>query len=252
MRIHIGVTIGCLCLALGASAQEQPTPKPAKGARPPGAGLPIEGAYAVENGAWVVRVIRLTPNMFWLDASEGWEGVGILDGMIYRGVFRERITRDRPEGAMGEQTIDWSDFRNPSMTGRYTTRRTGQVAHRWHRLPDSLAIPLGKKPDIVVAPPPSKPRPEFGEYVYVDELPEAITKVAPVYPDGEGRASATVLVQALVLEDGSVGDIRIVKSVPLLDEAAVAAVRQWRFKPALSGGKPVAVWVAVPIRFGNP
>ena len=59
-----------------------------------------------------------------------------------------------------------------------------------------------------------------------------------------------MIVQALVLEDGSVGDVRVVRSVPMLDEAAVVAVRQWRFKPAKSKGLPVAVWVAIPVKFG--
>ena len=36
---------------------------------------------------------------------------------------------------------------------------------------------------------------------------------------------------------------------PVFDPVAVAAVRQYVFEPAKSGGKPVAVWVAIPIRF---
>jgi len=39
------------------------------------------------------------------------------------------------------------------------------------------------------------------------------------------------------------------KSIPMLDAAAIAAVKQWVFKPALSNNKPVAVWVAVPVKF---
>lgn len=35
----------------------------------------------------------------------------------------------------------------------------------------------------------------------------------------------------------------------MLDEAAIAAVRQWVFRPARSNGKPIATWVAVPVRF---
>jgi TonB family protein len=93
--------------------------------------------------------------------------------------------------------------------------------------------------------------PAFGEYVYVEELPEAVTKVAPVYPDEarKARLSGQVVIQALVGTDGAVHDTRVVKSVPGLDDAAVACVRQWRFKPALSRGDPVAVWVAVPVKF---
>ena len=93
--------------------------------------------------------------------------------------------------------------------------------------------------------------PKFGDYVYVEELPEAITKVAPVYP---GRAreqgiEGQVLVQALVGKDGLVRDVKIVSSIPALDDAAVASVKQWRFKPALTKGAPVEVWVAVPVKF---
>lgn len=105
--------------------------------------------------------------------------------------------------------------------------------------------------DIVVAPPDEDALPAFGEYVYVEELPEAITKAQPVYPDlaREAGVDGTVMVQALVGKDGKVKDTKVVKSIPMLDAAAVAAVKQWVFKPALSNNKPVAVWVAVPVRF---
>ena len=95
-----------------------------------------------------------------------------------------------------------------------------------------------------------KPLPAFGEYVHIEELPEAIVRVAPRYPDDWGKGvEGTVMVQALVLRDGTVGATRIVKSIPMLDEAAAASVRQWRFKPAMAKGQPVAVWVAVPVKF---
>ena len=105
--------------------------------------------------------------------------------------------------------------------------------------------------DSVVIQPPSDELPAFGEFVNVEELPEPITKVQPDYPE-IARASGTegqVVVQALVGKDGKVKDTRVVKSVPVLDEAAVNAVKQWVFKPALMNNKPVAVWVAVPLRF---
>jgi protein TonB len=93
--------------------------------------------------------------------------------------------------------------------------------------------------------------PKFGEYVYVEELPEAITKVPPSYPDlaREANVDGTVMVQALVGKDGKVKDTKVVKSIPMLNDAALAAVKQWVFKPALSNNKPVAVWVAVPVKF---
>ena len=107
------------------------------------------------------------------------------------------------------------------------------------------------KGDLVVAPPSEDQLPQFGEYVYVEELPEAITKVPPIYPDiaREAGVDGVVLVQALVGKDGHVKDVRVVKPIPMLDDAAITAVKQWVFKPALSNNKPVAVWVAVPVRF---
>lgn len=103
---------------------------------------------------------------------------------------------------------------------------------------------------IVVAPS-DDAMPKFGDYVYVEELPEAVTRVPPTYPDlaREAGVDGTVMVQALVGKDGKVKDVRVVKSIPMLDESAKAAVRLWVFKPALSNNKPVAVWVGVPIKF---
>ena len=109
----------------------------------------------------------------------------------------------------------------------------------------------GNGDNIVVAPPSEEELPKFGEYVYVEELPEAVTKVSPQYPDiaREAGVDGQVMVQALVGKDGKVKDVRVVKSIPMLDAAAIAAVKQWVFKPALSNNKPVAVWVAVPVKF---
>jgi len=99
--------------------------------------------------------------------------------------------------------------------------------------------------------PPSDEEPAFGTYVYAEELPEVITKVNPVYPEMARQANVdgTVMVQALVGKDGKVHDVRVVKSIPLLDQSALDAVKQWIFKPALANNKPVAVWVGVPVRF---
>jgi len=96
-----------------------------------------------------------------------------------------------------------------------------------------------------------RPRPPLGEYPYVEVLPEAIERVPPAYPPAarEARIEGTVLVQAHVSEQGTVDDVRVTKSIPGLDAAAIACLRQWRFKPATSEGKPIAVWVTVPVKF---
>lgn len=88
----------------------------------------------------------------------------------------------------------------------------------------------------------------------VDEMPVPVRTVAPAYPESARRrkAEGTVLVQARVAKSGKVDRIKIAKdkgAAPDLDTAAVAAVRQWEFKPARLDGKPVVSWVVVPIVF---
>jgi protein TonB len=90
-----------------------------------------------------------------------------------------------------------------------------------------------------------------GDSIFVDVLPEAIGRVPPEYPtqarvDG---VSGTVLVIALISTDGRVIDAFVRDSIPELDRAAMEAVRQWKFKPASTAGKPLAVWVGIPVKF---
>jgi protein TonB len=54
-----------------------------------------------------------------------------------------------------------------------------------------------------------------------------------------------------VLTDGSVGAVKVQKSAGHsdFDQAAIDAVKTWRFEPARRGKEPVAVWVTLPVRF---
>lgn len=93
--------------------------------------------------------------------------------------------------------------------------------------------------------------PAFGSGIWLEKLPEPIEGPQPEYTAGMARRGleGTVVIQVLVGKDGRVRDTRVFQSVPGLDSAAVAAVRRWTFEPARSNGRPVTVWVAVPIRF---
>lgn len=72
---------------------------------------------------------------------------------------------------------------------------------------------------------------------------------APRQPGGKGEKAVGVL--SIVVEpDGSTSHIRVIKPVGHgLDEKAVEAVKTWKFKPATLNGKPVAVQIAVEIKF---
>jgi TonB family protein len=83
------------------------------------------------------------------------------------------------------------------------------------------------------------------------QAPERIKYVAPVYPAvaQQARVSGIVILEAVVGTDGAVTDIRVLKSIALLDEAAIEAARQWRYAPTTLNGVPVPVIMTVTVNF---
>jgi protein TonB len=104
-------------------------------------------------------------------------------------------------------------------------------------------------------PPPPPPEPVAPRHIlHVGGsviAPTKIADVAPAYPAIARAAGVqgTVLLQATIGLDGSVEDVQVLQSVPLLDEAAVTAVRQWRYTPTRLNGQPVAVVMTVTVGF---
>jgi TonB family protein len=79
----------------------------------------------------------------------------------------------------------------------------------------------------------------------------ALTKVPPVYPE-EARAArvqGTVVLAAVIAKDGHVSDLRVISGDPLLEGAAVDAVRQWKYRPYLINGKPVEFDTQITVNF---
>lgn len=81
--------------------------------------------------------------------------------------------------------------------------------------------------------------------------PRKIKDVKPVYPAlaQSARVSGTVVIEATIGTDGKVTDAKVVRSIPLLDQAALDAVRQWEYLPTMLNGVPVPVVVTVTINF---
>jgi TonB family protein len=84
-----------------------------------------------------------------------------------------------------------------------------------------------------------------------DAPPRVLNQARPSYPQDAflKRIEGTVLIEALIDLEGRVARCRVLQSVPELDAAALAAVRQWRFQPARKGGKPVATIIHMPVAF---
>jgi len=81
--------------------------------------------------------------------------------------------------------------------------------------------------------------------------PRRIGDVRPIYPE-EARAahvSGTVIIQVVIAIDGSVSDTRVLRSIPMLDQAAIDAVRRWRFEPTMVNAEPVEVEMNVIVDF---
>ena len=84
--------------------------------------------------------------------------------------------------------------------------------------------------------------------------PIRIKDVAPLYPAiaQSARVQGDVVIEATIDEEGKVADARVVKSMPLLDQAALDAVRQWEYQPSLLNGVPTAVVTTVTVKFTRP
>ena len=58
-----------------------------------------------------------------------------------------------------------------------------------------------------------------------------------------------VILEAVINERGTIERVRVLKSVPLLDGAAIAAVKDWRYTPTLLNGVPVSVLMTITVNF---
>jgi TonB family protein len=118
--------------------------------------------------------------------------------------------------------------------------------------------PLG--PTQAHAPAPSPPPVDedwaraHGLVADYDQRPAPLEMTEPEYPQtaSEKRVEGTVLLDLAIDARGRVVDARVAESVPTLDGAAVDCVKRWKFKPALKGGKPVAVLARAPVIFRLP
>jgi TonB family protein len=82
--------------------------------------------------------------------------------------------------------------------------------------------------------------------------PQLISKKEPEYSDEARKAKiqGTVQLSVVVTASGQVGDIRVIRSLGLgLDERAMDAVRQWKFRAATVDGKPVSTRAVVEVTF---
>ena len=130
----------------------------------------------------------------------------------------------------------------PAVAGKASTNEVPAGAAIASFLPgdigSSVAITVPMAPD---PPPPVRPAPvRAGQGV---REPKKIVDVTPVYPPIALSAGieGAVILEAVINERGEIERVKVLRSQPLLDAAAVDAVRRWRYSPTLLSGVPVAV-----------
>lgn len=103
-----------------------------------------------------------------------------------------------------------------------------------------------------VAPPPQQERPAVTERRRVSELQQMaqlVRRVEPAYPPlartthQEGR----VELRAIIATDGTIQSLTVVSGHPLFIQSALAAVREWRYRPTILNGSPIEVETSITV-----
>ena len=120
--------------------------------------------------------------------------------------------------------------------------------------PQAQAVTAVTQPEVKEAPPPT-PAPAPDEPIAAPRFDASyLHNPAPEYPAQSRRRREQGLVTLRVNVSSQGGAVEVLiehtSGWPLLDQAAVSAVKRWRFVPARRAGDAVAAWVLVPIEFG--
>jgi protein TonB len=107
--------------------------------------------------------------------------------------------------------------------------------------------PMSGYPPQVTAVPPSDVLKVGGAVA----TPKKLVNVPPRYPDDalQAKVQGAVVLDVVLDADGVPTDVQVSQSVPMLDSAAIEAVRQWRYEPTLMNGVPVPIALTVTVNF---
>jgi len=118
---------------------------------------------------------------------------------------------------------------------------------------DVRHVPAGVAEDLVPPSPPDPPSVPVGPVPVGGHIkpPTKIKDVRPVYPAiaQAARVEGLVIIETTISPTGRVMVAKLLRSIPLLDAAALDAVRQWEFTPTLLNGNPVPVVMTVTVNF---
>jgi TonB family protein len=146
-----------------------------------------------------------------------------LSALSYRGGGR---------GTAGEVTFDAAEAREVASAARSAEQRAN---------PGAAGAFSG------VYPPPGAPVRVGGNI----RMPQRIVDASPVMPEVARQAGirGVVILEIIIGPDGKVSDVKVLRSIPQLDQAAMDAARQWRYEATLLNGAPVPVIMTATVSF---
>ena len=162
-------------------------------------------------------------------------------------------TRARPT-ASPASSIDAAELAPvvPSTGVAPETEREGSIGRPGTRFVETMGAGVIEGIGAPLAPPPP-PQPSQ-EPIRAGGLirpPTKVVHVAPEYPQiaRASRVQGVVIIEATIDSRGNVASAAVLRSIPLLDQAALDAVRQWKFTPTLLNGTAVPVIMTVTVNF---
>ena len=157
-----------------------------------------------------------------------------IDALVYKNILLRMKANLEPDAVLRTAMLAEADaLRNQALELSKTQ--------------NPAAAPPGAPGAPAPPPPPGAPLRVGGNI----KAPARIHHVNPVYPQEalDARVGGMVILEATIDEQGNVSAAKVLRSIPLLDQAAVDAVRAWRFTPTLLNGTPVPVIMTVTVNF---
>lgn len=191
-----------------------------------------------------------------LDPAPRRVGIGIttpsgIVQLFYRPVAAPAIVEMfRDPGAIGTATFHDADTRT---SGSVSFDEAEREAVRFAELVFNTRQTAATTPGSASAPIPT-PTGSATQPIRVGgaiRVPQKIVDAPPDYPAiaQSGRVQGVVILEIVVGTDGSVTDAKILRSIPLLDQAALDCVRKWKFETTQLNGTPVPVIMTVTVNF---
>ena len=203
-------------------------------ARRPGLEPAVQLAYIQKGIAAEDEALALQPNY--------------LEALTYKNILLRMQANQTPDPIEQKRLVEEADV-----------LRNRAIELQKHRQVEHQPLTAGGPP-----PPPAPPFPGFAEPfeqtlarlqpVRVGgniRTPTKIKDVRPAYPPEAlaARIQGVVILEAIIDDQGNIANAKVLRSIPLLDSAALTALSQWQFTPTLLNGTPVGVIMTVTVNF---